>query len=271
MLFLLTGDVQIGKTRWLERLAEELAGEGAAVAGVLAPGVWRERKPHEAAGKRGLSGEGRFEKLGIHAVLLPQGDRIPFALRRDLALAEGSFDPASQSAAAHLGWEISDEAIARINAHFDRIAAEEAPPAKKAADPAALEPRQAGSEKPAPDRADPMSGMFHVKHPFVQTSVPCTGSGAEEGGAGFACSAGGLLVVDELGRLELVRGAGLTSAVALLDAGPTRRFPHALAVVRAGLCGLAEARFSTVWGGTRALAPDDAARAVVRAACGLSA
>ncbi len=270
MLFLLTGDVQIGKTRWLERLAAELAGEGAAVAGVVAPGVWRKRQPDEVAGERGLSGEGRFEKLGIDAVLLPQGDRIPFALRRDLALAEGSFDPASQSAAAHLGWEISDEAIARVNAHFDRIAAEEALPAKEAADSAALEPRQAGSEKPVPDRVDPMPGMLHVKHPFVQT-FPCKASGAEEGDAGFACAPGGLLVVDELGRLELVRGVGLASAVAMLDAGPTRRFPHALAVVRAGLCGLAEARFSSVWGGTRALAPDDAARAVVRAACGLSA
>ena len=35
MLFLLTGDVQIGKTRWLERLAAELAGDGVPVAGVL--------------------------------------------------------------------------------------------------------------------------------------------------------------------------------------------------------------------------------------------
>lgn len=271
MLFLLTGDVQIGKTRWLERLAEELVGEGVAVAGVLAPGVWRKREPDEAAGERGLSGEGCFEKLGIHAVLLPRGDRFPFALRRDLALAEGAFDPASQSAEAHLGWEISDEAIARVNAHFDRIAAGEALPAKEVADLAALEPQQEGAGKPVSDRADPACGMFHVKHPFVQTSAPCTAPGAEAGDADVACASGGLLVVDELGRLELVRGAGLTSAVAMLDAGPTWRFPHALAVVRAGLCGLAEARFSAVWGGARALAPGDAARAVVRAACGLSA
>ena len=49
MLFLLTGDVQIGKTRWLERLAAELSGDGVQVAGVLAPGVWRVREPHEEA------------------------------------------------------------------------------------------------------------------------------------------------------------------------------------------------------------------------------
>ena len=124
MLFLLTGDVQIGKTRWLERLAAELSGDGVQVAGVLAPGVWRVREPHEVPGERGLAGEGRFEKLGIDNVLLPGGERVPFARRRDLALAEGSFDPTSQSASAQLAWEIADEAIARVNAHFDRIAAE---------------------------------------------------------------------------------------------------------------------------------------------------
>ncbi|MFR8830425.1 MAG: hypothetical protein ACLVHC_03640, partial [Eggerthella lenta] len=70
MLFLLTGDVQIGKTRWLERLAAELSGDGVQVAGVLAPGVWRVREPHEVPGERGLAGEGRFEKLGIDNVLL---------------------------------------------------------------------------------------------------------------------------------------------------------------------------------------------------------
>ena len=107
MLFLLTGDVQIGKTRWLERLAAELAGDGVPVAGVLAPGVWRVREPHEVPGERGLAGEGRFEKLGIDNVLLPGGERVPFARRRDLALAEGSFDPTSQSASAQLAWESS--------------------------------------------------------------------------------------------------------------------------------------------------------------------
>ena len=65
MRSLLTGGVQIGKARWLERLAAELAGDGVPVAGVLAPGVWRVREPHEVPGERGLAGEGRFEKLGI--------------------------------------------------------------------------------------------------------------------------------------------------------------------------------------------------------------
>ena len=163
MLFLLTGDVQIGKTRWLERLAAELSGDGVQVAGVLAPGVWRVREPHEVPGERGLAGEGRFEKLGIDNVLLPGGERVPFARRRDLALAEGSFDPTSQSASAQLAWEIADEAIARVNAHFDRIAAELA--AVPAGAPAL--PGEAGSRGYAPLPVDPAAGMFHVKHSFA--------------------------------------------------------------------------------------------------------
>lgn len=220
MLFLLTGDVQIGKTRWLSALADELAGEGVPVAGVLAPGVWR---------KRETAGEGRFEKLGIDNVLLPSGERLAFARRRDLALAEGTFDPTSQSAAAQLAWEISDDAIARVNAHFDRLADE----------------------------------MFHVKHTFAQTNVSRETSGGGEAPAG-------LLVVDELGRLELMCGGGLTSAVALLERGPAAGFAHALAVVRDWLRPLAEERFADAWGGVRALAPDGHARTLVRDAFGLS-
>src|SRR5699024_2642009 len=111
LLFLLTGDVRIGKTRWLEGLCAELSDAGTRVAGVVAPGVWR------AVG----DGDG-FEKLGIDNVLLPGGERVPFARRRDLALAEGVLDPRSQSEAARLGWHISDDALARVNAHFEGLA-----------------------------------------------------------------------------------------------------------------------------------------------------
>lgn len=212
MLFLLTGDVQIGKTRWLERLAAELAAEGVTVAGVVAPGVWR------------ADGAGSFEKLGIDNVLLPQGERVPFARRRDLAMAEGSFDPTSQSAAAQLAWEISDDAIAKVNRHFDAI---------------------------------------------MRTDVSRETSGGSGDAREVDGAFRGLAVVDELGRLELMRDCGLTSAVALLDAGPTVCFPHALAVVRDWLLPNAEARFAARWGGAQVLAPGDDARALVRAAYGL--
>lgn len=204
MLFLLTGDVQIGKTRWLERLASELYAEGCEVAGVVAPGVWR------------AAGEGGFEKLGIDNVLLPDGERVAFARRRDLARAEGSLDPESQSEAAQLAWHISDDALARVNAHFGLIA----------------------------------EGMC---------------GGAEEGEARPR-----LLVVDELGRLELERGCGLVAATELLARGATARFPHALAVVRDWLLPRAVERFGAAWGGARAISPDDEARGLLRAACGLA-
>ena len=97
MLFLLTGDVQIGKTRWLERLAAELSGDGVQVAGVLAPGVWRVREPHEVPGERGLAGEGRFEKLGIDNVLLPGGERVPFLLSAILVIVGLVVRPATST------------------------------------------------------------------------------------------------------------------------------------------------------------------------------
>lgn len=210
MLFLLTGDVQIGKTRWLSQLVEDLGERGVPSAGVLAPGVWRERGADEPDGSGGAAGNGRFEKLGINNVLLPEGERISFARRRDLALAEGSYDAASQSSSAKLAWNISDAALARVNAHFDNLA-----------------------------------------HRLCEAATP-------------SCAVRpALLVVDELGQLELLRGGGLTSAMTLLDKGATPQFPHALVVVREWLLDRAVARFAAPWGGTEAISPNDDAHALV--------
>ena len=118
MLFLLTGDVQIGKTRWLEKLCGDLAAAGVCAAGVIAPGQWVPRAEGQPGGKRGFDGEGRFEKLGIDNVLLPQGERIVFARRRDLAEGDQPFAQGEQAKAARLAWAISDEAIAQVNNHF---------------------------------------------------------------------------------------------------------------------------------------------------------
>ena len=61
MLFLLTGEVQIGKTRWLESLVAELGAFGVPCAGVLAPGQWvPSTGPHADANG--------FEKLGIPVI-----------------------------------------------------------------------------------------------------------------------------------------------------------------------------------------------------------
>ena len=229
MLFLLTGDVQIGKTRWLEALCADLSAADVCVAGVIAPGQWVPRPTGQLSGRHDFDGAGRFEKLGIDNVLLPQGMRIEFAKRRDLANAGDAFAEGGQARAAQLGWAISDEAIAQVNAHFGELA------------------QAAG--------------------------VACAGCVAAAGPKSLRLAnqlpGETLLVVDELGRLELMCGCGLTNAVALLDAGPTSAFPHALVVVRETLLDCACERFAPAWGAPVAIRPTDDARREIFNAFGL--
>ena len=170
MLFILTGDIQIGKTRWLKSTCRKLTTDGIPCAGVVAPGVWVPSEHGDANG---------FEKLGID----------------------------NQSAQMQLGWEISDDAIVQVNAHFDLIAT-------------------------------------RTHHNGRQS----------------------LLVVDELGRLELIRNQGLTSALALLDEGPNPAFPHALIVVRDVLVDLARERFAPSWGDPALVSPTQDAEEAIRRA-----
>lgn len=234
MLFVLTGGIQTGKTRWLGRLVEGLEADGVRCAGVVAPGVWRERRrgAELSAGELavGSRAESEYEKLGIDNVLLPGGERVPFARRVDLACQAGAYDSRSQSARAGLGWAIDDAAIARVNDHFRELAAE------------------AGTEIEAAE----------------------AGAGAADPSPADACQhAASLLIVDELGRLELMRGEGLVEAMALLDRGPTRAFPHALVVVREDLLPLARERLAPVWGAPVPIHPDDAGVDRVRAVLGV--
>lgn len=189
MLYLLTGQVQTGKTRWLQGLVSAYEARGVAVGGVLAPGVWREVTARDGAAS--------FEKLGIDNILLPEHETIPFASRRDLAVLDGTIDAESQSARARLHWEISRDALARVNAHFEQLTRE-----------------------------------AHVK------------------------TAASLLVVDELGRLELLRGEGLACALAFLELGPTPAYPDAIVVVRETLLPQAHELLDGPWNGdVREIAP----------------
>lgn len=240
MLFVLTGGIQTGKTRWLGRLVEALGAEGVSCAGVMAPGVWRKRRCGTAlsAGELavGSRAESEYEKLGIDNVLLPGGERVPFARRVDLACQAGAYDSRSQSARAGLGWAIDDAAIARVNAHFRELAAE-AGPEIEAAESVGMSVSGVGSADPS--LAD---ARQHVAS---------------------------LLIVDELGRLELMRGEGLVEAMALLDRGPTRAFPHALVVVREDLLPLAHKRLAPAWGAPEPIRPDDAGVDRVHTALGM--
>lgn len=282
MLFVLTGDIQTGKTRWLQSLTAELAAAGVACCGVLAPGVWRERSEDELAAVSALvdsagagsaasgcgasalesgapasdcgapaplaSGEslGRFEKLGIDNVLLPSGERVPFARRRDLAVAEGSFVEESQSAQAKLGWEISDAALARVNRHFAALA-ESLSECGGAFELGVADPAFSGSECASGcSEADAKSGCGAA--PAVFGADPA------------------LLVIDELGPLELLRGGGLAQALALLERGPSERFPNALVIIRDSLLDAARERFEGTWGELKLVVPGDEARLAIETA-----
>ena len=118
MLYILTGEIQTGKTRWLQALIDKLGEKGVPLEGVLAPGVWRPN-PTKPNG---------FEKLGIDNVMLPGGEVVPFARRRDLASGETSkMELQGMPADMKLAWAFSDEAVERVNAHFAELAAGEAP------------------------------------------------------------------------------------------------------------------------------------------------
>lgn len=193
MLYILTGDIQIGKTRWLMRLLGKATARMVTPYGVTSPGIW-----HRSEGQ---GQDPTYEKVGIETVFLPDGQTKSFAKRKDIALAEGSYDTVSQSAQAQLGWAIEDDAITHVNEHFDKIAA-------------ACNDQPKATEK-------------------------------------------GLLVVDELGRLELLRGEGFTSAVSLLEQGQTKLYANALIVVRSGLVEKAQERFDQSWTSTLVVEPSD--------------
>ena len=192
MLFILTGDVQTGKTRWLESLINSLNENGISAQGVLAPGVWRSGNDPDAVEE--YVDENGFEKLGIDNVLLPDGKRIPFARRRDIAEEEGLLNPDAQSEKANLLWHIDEDAICTVNDH-----------------------------------------LASLPHPTSYSKS--------------------LLVIDELGRLELLRGGGLVEAINLLEQGPSASLPHALVIVRAALLKEAITRFP-LWGAPTLIYPD---------------
>lgn len=194
MLLVLTGDIQIGKTRWLQATVQRLEGLGVVCEGVVAPGVWSSN-----------SVEGSYEKLGIDNLLLPSHELVPFARRADLAQAEGTYDANNLSANVGMVWHVADEAVAQVNAHFESLAVE-------ARTSRGVRPRR-------------------------------------------------LLVVDELGRLELLHDGGLTSALELLAQGPRDYYGAALVVARKAfdLNNIVERRFGEVWGGCVQLGPGEEA------------
>lgn len=238
MLFFLTGNIQTGKTRWLEGLVKKLHGCGVRTYGVLAPGQWV-RHENDVATNSQLSYEPTFEKLGIDNVLLPSGKRIEFARRRDLALGGvNEFASGKQAAAAQLGWAISDNAIAQVNSHFGELVAL---CTNNNETRILRECNGEGGEKQLPTAHERKEAKHASKN---------------------------LLVIDELGRLELMRGAGLTNAVKLLELGSTDVFQTAIVIVRETLVDSAIERFNNAWGSCEKIYPTSEGEQKVRKALG---
>ena len=259
MLYILTGSIQIGKTRWLKALVDEMEAMGRPVYGVVAPGDWR---PCE---------EGGFEKYGIFNELLPGHRRLLFAMRADLANecgelpsgiraayerrleseregkdvrglppemvaiiakkheagGEGKVGGQAPGSSKKLaGWLFDEDVLGEVNAHFERLAG------MAAAEEAPVEPT-ATSEA---------------------TEACNTCADGMESPRGF-------FVVDELGWMELLKGGGLTEAVRLLDQGPNTLWPDALVVVREDLLPYARDRFAAAWGEPCVISPNDEAKA----------
>lgn len=170
MLAIITGNRQVGKTRWLERFIQEAKDNHFDCIGLVSPGRWVE------------GADGSFEKTGIKAVLLPQNEELLYAVRPVFAKDGSSLY--SQSDQAQLGWKIFDEAIERINAHF-----------------ASLRDRETGHED--------------------------------------------ILIIDEIGPLELVHGKGFVSALDMLD-HPT--VEQAVIIMRPELLEVTKKRLAPVWG-----------------------
>ena len=108
MLYLLTGDIQTGKTRWLEARAAALEAAGAEVWGVLNPGVWVTRA------------DGSLEKTGIDMAFYPAHERRPFALRADLANGVPEVHEAVVGGKAMI-WRFFEERFAEANALFSEM------------------------------------------------------------------------------------------------------------------------------------------------------
>lgn len=201
MLYLLTGDVQTGKTRWLQKLIEELEANSVTPYGVIAPGRWIEHQSGTTV---------RFEKTGIDNELLPQHELIPFA-RRASDVDDGEAQLAcSQARKAQLGWAIDDNALDRVNEHFAWVA-----------------------------------------------RITADSSEAQENGIKRSKA---LLIIDELGPLEILHGNGLVDGLALVERGATHALPHALVVVREQLLEQAKTRFiNAPWEGIQAILPTNEA------------
>lgn len=232
MLLVLTGDIQTGKTTWLLGAVNRLEAAGVAVEGVVAPGAWR---PVDA-GDLGYDGAnaplaagpgaaGEWAQAGV-------GRRYDKLGIDNVLLPEHETMPFARR-----------EDLARAEGRFD----------------VQSQAARAGLVWHIDDRA---IGRVNAHFDALATHIAeRTAAGGAAEGDGSGKPRHRVLVVDELGRLELMCGEGLTSAMALLARGPQGYYDHAVVVARdmLGLNDRVEELFADVWCGSARITPGDGA------------
>ncbi len=188
MLYILTGPIQSGKTRWVQEVVRLLEQNTIYCEGVVAPGIWDKK-------------DNTYIKEGIFNELLPSHERVIFGLKADESKGIIANLNCGENPSANSGWYIDPDAVNRVNRHFNEL-------------------EQSGQRTYSKDRR--------------------------------------ILIIDELGVLELIRNEGLTGASSLLARGPRNYYSHALVVVRdkKELPQIAKDNYAEVWGGAQFIFPD---------------
>ena len=288
MLFILTGTAQTGKTRWLQRLVEQLRSQEIPVYGVLAPGQWldhgcetcgnktceqnacehnsneqnvieqnsfKRTSPSQSA--HAQENPSRFEKLGIDNILLPQNQKIVFATRADCASASSAPNTPDTSTVPNAS-DTPSGVAAMPNASGTPVSS--VPQDTSETAPACSQSTQAKLGWAIDDVAiSAVNAHFCWMCGLAKDCRLPEDIKRATGVTAQAPAAPGLLVVDEIGPLELLHGGGLTSAMDVLMQGPTPLCAHAVVVMRESLCETAAARFAGCWGEVTVIHPGESA------------
>ena len=103
-LYVMTGQIQTGKTTWLKGFLKEAANADVRIDGLITPAIFE-----------------NGEKTGIEARLLPQDENFLLAKKRYFDGGEGgshNFKQQVFDGKKKLGYDFSDNAMQRINKHF---------------------------------------------------------------------------------------------------------------------------------------------------------
>lgn len=97
ILYIITGSYQSGKTCWLNKAVDYLIQNNRTVFGVLAPGIWNNKK-----------------KIGIDNILLPGLEKFNIAKIKPFKLNDDSYK-----------WKFYEDVLDGVNEYFKKFAFEE--------------------------------------------------------------------------------------------------------------------------------------------------